>query len=365
MIVLADQPKPTHGMSIANESIIKLMNSADFKIDVINTAPSYAANYFGKPSWTVIKAFHFIYVLMKLFYKLIFTNSSLVYRSLNGGFGQIYDLAYLLLLRVFNKQIVIHHHSFNYINNKSFIFSFICALIGRNGRHIVLSESMKLQMAVLYSLDVNDIYVIKNLAFFSIKYDFELRNKEQVLRIGHLANLSFEKGVKDYLEISSFLSNYIATATTLAGPCSTSEVEMYVKNAIDTSRGINYLGPVYNESKHKFYSNLDVFIFPSKYVNEAEPLVIYEAAQYGAFVIGTQRGCMAEQISSLNGYSYPEITDNIFVAEKILELANSGQFSSENRSKRIQLFKECQEQATNSLNILLNYFKDGYVPKIK
>ncbi|MCG3024525.1 glycosyltransferase, partial [Escherichia coli] len=68
---------------------------------------------------------------------------------------------------------------------------------------------------------------------------------------------------------------------------------------------VKYFGPVYGEDKTRFLNDLDVFIFPSRYYNEAEPLVVYEAAASGNYVIGSEVGSMKEAIQKVHGFSYP------------------------------------------------------------
>lgn len=52
------------------------------------------------------------------------------------------------------------------------------------------------------------------------------------------------------------------------------------------------------------FKNIDVFAFPSKYINEAEPLVLYEALQYGSFIVGSRQGSMQEVINKVDGVSF-------------------------------------------------------------
>ena len=86
----------------------------------------------------------------------------------------------------------------------------------------------------------------------------------------------------------------------------------------------SYIGPVYGKAKNEFYQDLDVFIFPSKYLNEAEPLVLFEAAQCGVFSIGSDVGCVSDILSALGGVS---ICVNILTAQ---EIANCVVYAIEN-----------------------------------
>jgi glycosyltransferase involved in cell wall biosynthesis len=124
---------------------------------------------------------------------------------------------------------------------------------------------------------------------------------------------------------------------------------------------MKYLSSVYGENKKNYFSNLDVFIFPSIYKNEAEPLVIYEAAQYGSIIIGSEIGCMKEVIKSLNGLSYPISDQNkdkyiLRICNDIIEMANKNWGIS--RSSRITDFYTLRSLKKCSLDVLLEDFTD-------
>ena len=46
-----------------------------------------------------------------------------------------------------------------------------------------------------------------------------------------------------------------------------------------------------------FYTQLDLLVFPTMYVNESEPFVILEALAHGVPVITTPRGCIASSLA--------------------------------------------------------------------
>jgi hypothetical protein len=41
---------------------------------------------------------------------------------------------------------------------------------------------------------------------------------------------------------------------------------------------ITYLGPLYGESKSRFYASIDAFVFPTRYEHEADPRVVTQSA---------------------------------------------------------------------------------------
>ena len=62
------------------------------------------------------------------------------------------------------------------------------------------------------------------------------------------------------------------------------------KNSINTLKNrenINFLGPVFEEEKIKLLEQADVFVLPTYYVNEGQPVSIIEAMAYKNAIIST------------------------------------------------------------------------------
>ena len=85
MIFLVDLPLPVHGMSTVNKFVLKKVKEAGLKVDVINSVPSYAANYFETLLWPFIKVIHTIYCISKLAFLLGTNRKQLVYWSVNSA----------------------------------------------------------------------------------------------------------------------------------------------------------------------------------------------------------------------------------------------------------------------------------------
>ena len=97
-------------------------------------------------------------------------------------------------------------------------------------------------------------------------------------------------------ELLSGLSSGIAATTEhlpiLKSIGNIKTVEKYLVSKSKNIQGVEIIGPVYNEEKKQFFSDIDLLILPS--INEAEPLVIYEAFSYGIPVVAFGVGCIQE-----------------------------------------------------------------------
>lgn len=360
MIFLLDMPPPIHGMSNINESFYEVAKKNKLNPKVINTAPSRYSKHFNSKLWTLLKLIRFTGSLATLLGALLTTNNKVIYRPINGGAGQIYDIAFLLTCRLLNQKIFIHHHSFQYINKRSKLFKTLIRLSGTQTTHIVLSAHMAKRLADEYSISSEKIFTISNSSFFepastdSVQTDIGGRK----IVIGHLANLCTEKG----LDIFSEICNELATrgmdfSARIAGPCADELSEKIVTNLCSSIPQVEYLGPLYGEAKNSFFESIDTFIFPSKYKNEAEPLVLYEAACKGAFLIGSTAGCMKDTIETLNGLCRPISDEKVWIQVVADYLQDHQHKISDNqeREKRIEVFNALlSESKTNLKKFILD-----------
>ncbi|WP_181901570.1 glycosyltransferase [Thalassotalea euphylliae] len=250
-------------------------------------------------------------------------------------------------------KIYIHHHSFNYLNAHSQLFFIVNKIAGKKAKHIVLGQRMATKLSSLYKIEAKNIVVLSNLAFF----DKELNQSKtsESLKLGYLSNLCIEKGLSTFISVCRILNDKnISFTAEIAGPFADNASKKLVQLAVKNFPQLTYLGPLYGANKDKFYSSVDSFIFPTQYKNEAEPLVLYEAASSGTLLIGTQRGCMQAAIEQLQGFSIKESAKLANeIAETIIHAKKDGLFHVEARKSRQLAFKEVRIRAKNKLHALL------------
>jgi glycosyltransferase involved in cell wall biosynthesis len=136
--------------------------------------------------------------------------------------------------------------------------------------------------------------VISNLTFFDMPQTRGRADAGRLRVIGYLSAVSFDKGIDRFLDLMAELRAKGSQVTGLiAGPCADQAVQDYVERRVREIGGVKYLGAVYGDDKDSFLSSIDVLIFPSR-LNEAQPLVIFEAQAAGAIVAATGQGCVPE-----------------------------------------------------------------------
>ena len=281
-----------------------------------------------------------------------------VYLSAAGGSGLIYTAGLAAAARLTGHPLIVHHHSFAYINRRSVLMAAVAFVAGRRALHLALCPRMAERLAALYPRAARTT-VLTNAFLFAPTDEKRIAAQVAPLRLGHLSNLSREKGLQDVLNLQARLAQSgVASELSLVGAVADSGDAATLAAAVAASGGrVRHLGPLYDAAKDSFLAGLDVFLFPSRYVNEAEPLVVFEAMAHGLPVLAYDRGCIAEQLGVEGGVVYGADAD--FAAEAGARLAawaaDDGQLRAAQaaaRRRMATLSSEASGQFANFLTLL-------------
>ncbi|MBV9064610.1 MAG: glycosyltransferase family 4 protein [Methylobacteriaceae bacterium] len=123
-----------------------------------------------------------------------------------------------------------------------------------------------------------------------------LRGSSPKLRLGFLSNHCHEKGLDIALETFRRIRSLgLDAELTVAGPCATDWAQTQIEAAkAEFDGAFKAPGPVAGAAKTNFYQETDVFIFPSRYRYEAQPMVLLEAMAHGCVPIASTAGFAAE-----------------------------------------------------------------------
>jgi glycosyltransferase involved in cell wall biosynthesis len=166
------------------------------------------------------------------------------------------------------------------------------------------------KLAERYELNQNRIEVLSNAAFFGPTTESMpvTSDAKTPICIGFLGNITFAKGVVEFFDVLAELySLAVPYSAYIAGPVAPDARATFDRLLAKTPH-VTYRGALYDEDKWKFYRQLNILLFPTKYVNEAEPLVIHEAMQCGVHVIACARGAIPEMLSRGAGLAFDEST---------------------------------------------------------
>ncbi|MCP4991892.1 MAG: glycosyltransferase family 4 protein [Colwellia sp.] len=344
VVVLSALPPPMGGAA-KNTKIIADALKSKIQTDIINTS---VGNLAHDRSLTyhlrrISKTLSCVYKLLRLSK----TNKKTLYIVPDGGLGMIYTLMYFIAARLCNYNVFLHHRTFLYIDKYSSLMFLAKKILQGKESHIFLSPGMlkkyELQYGVIGSKFISDNsrYVIPD------SQSFDIPNK---LILGHLSNLCDEKGFYEVIETFEKLADKNPEVyLKIAGKPLNEEVQLRLSLLIEQwGDRIEHLGHIDGKEKDKFYQSLDVFLFPTKFKQEAQPNVIYEAMAKGCACASWGRACVPEMYTSAVGIVVPvnedfvtkttEFIENIITNRSLLlELKNNALFEIKNQKKKAEI----------------------------
>ena len=317
VIMVGTFPPPIHGMSWVNESVRRDLLADGHEVRVINVAAKSLDRGLISRLTKLARSF----VGWGRLYGLGIRHSgALLYLAMSGGAGQLYDGLFLLIGRIRKLRRVVHHHSYAYLDRDNLLTRAVINLAGRDTVHVVLSRKMAVRLTQNYG--VSEVRVVSNAIF---QDQVSPRSRKDCRAIGFLGNICAAKGIEEFIEVArSSLAQKIVSRVEVAGPCQEPEWESRIHDLERTENAFHYHGAVYGVTKERFFDAIDVLVFPTKYANEAEPLVVLEALSRGIPVVAWDRGAVGELIIDQAGYVVPREQPFVNRAlQYITELARS------------------------------------------
>lgn len=325
VVVIGPFPPPVHGMA---KNLALFANDVKAYSEVVNIdiSPGSIVRGIG---------YHFTKlsrVLLgggKLFILCLTNKVKSIYMPPDAGFGAYYSLIFVLIARLFCLPIFLHHRSFAYLHKKTLGMRLITFFEGNNTTHIFLCERMKNKFETMYGEKKKQM-IVSNAQYVNPIKDITITNN--IIVLGHLSNLGFQKGLKQVIEVCEQLkAKNIQFILELGGPTENEETDLYLKEKLNLlSANINYHGLIKADQKDSFYQKLDIFLFPSMYKNEAQPNVVFEANAAAVPVLAVDTGCIQGDIDCSNGAVFKSQLEYVDDAvEFILQVSKSRVFLDE------------------------------------
>ena len=275
------------------------VSDSPIRLDIVNQR--WAGLRF-RPLFLLLKTANSLLLLARMAWLGFRPGRKILYLSTAGGYGQLFELPFLALARLLRARIWYHHHSFQYLEKQQLLTSCSFGISGVNANHITLCSTMQERLSQLYGIQPEQGRVLSNSGLLSLPTSPPAIIRTRLRTLGFLSNISFEKGISDFIELCEALQRRnIDFQARVAGPCDSPKVKQYLSDATHRIDQLEYIGPCYGNDKTAFFDSIDVFVFPSRYRNEAEPLVIHEANSRAVHVIASPRGCIQELSRSGGG----------------------------------------------------------------
>ncbi len=186
---------------------------------------------------------------------------------------------------------------------------------------IVLSESLKRNLNSF--IDENKIYPLANFAEDMLFGDGKIKPIDK-LHILYLSNLMPEKGILDFLDALLLLKqNNLDFNAKIAG-----KIDVKIENKIQQmmeklGNKVEYLGIIREGDKKNALQNSNVFVLPSKYKQEGQPIAVLEAMATGNVILVTDIGGVCDIFEEGKNGFYINKEDPQDIAEKLIMISKN------------------------------------------
>ncbi len=301
ILIIGPFPEPISGVSIANKVVKEILTiETDFLVKAINTSFTSFDERIGKFSFVKL----FFYLSINFHFSKIF-KSDIIYITPGQTFFGIMKYAFFIIISsILRKELIIHVHG-NYLGQeyrslkgiKKWIFHF---LVSRFTKGIVLSASLKQNLTPFIS--ENCIFCLPNFAQnHLIKDDKKLINNE--LRIFYLSNLMKEKGILCLLKALKKLEFLnIKYKAKIAGNID-QKYSKEIFQILSELKHTKYIGVVKGDKKRSLLEWGNIFILPTFYKMEGQPISILEAMATKNLIVTTRHAGIPDIFEDkVNGY---------------------------------------------------------------
>jgi len=328
VLIVGPFPPVINGVTICNEYLKKTFGSK-YRIECINTDSGIISTKQGD-SLSLKKVFRFISIYLSL-YKILRTD--VVYATPGQTFwGLVKYIPFSWLCILTGKKYILHFHggytAKAYTNLNGIKKTIFGSIIRKASSVICLSESLASEMKSAIpeaSVDTVENFYDPELTAGILPY-----KESDRLRLLYLSNLMKEKGILELLDAAIQIDNKgIDFELHIAG-----KSEQSIQNDIDSriqllGDKVVYHGNLDLTRKKELLQKTNVFVLPTYYTMEGQPISIIEAYVTGHIVITTDQGGIMDiagypSVIIVNKQNVTDLADKlVYAKEHLNELMRS------------------------------------------
>jgi glycosyltransferase involved in cell wall biosynthesis len=349
--LIGNFPPAPSGQAWVNESYRRLLATSGARVSVIDLSPRPGSLTLARRLGRLPRA---IVGLVRFAYLVVRGRAKSVYIGVAGGYGQLYDIAFVATSRLGKSRLFLHHDSYAYLDRPKPVAAILMNLAGSGAVHIVLCDDMANRLATLYR-SAGETVVISNAT--NTERPTTLSTARRQLRsIGFIGFLSRAKGVLEFLDVAERICrSHPDLRALLAGPIADPSLQPILTERLRKAPWVDYVGPVYGDDKSRFFNQVDVLVFPTRYINEADPRVVIEALAHGTAVVALNRGCVNATLSGGGGACIPDSQDFVQATTDLLGgwLADAAAFSAVSL-RALENYRTLRERYDGRLRLVLD-----------
>jgi len=352
LLSILHRSPPAHGASKVGDFISSSKNiNESFDCYHITIKSSDTIGDIGKIS--IKKIYLVIELYIKILWALILFRPDKIYFTASiSGVAFYRDLVISSLWKIYklfkNIDIYYHYHTkgVNNFVSSSKIKLKLTSFFLKDINLILLSPILLADFDKIKSF--NGVFYLPN-GVENIIDEVEFTPKDRVDML-YLSNMIKSKGYFDVLKLANKTKDreiYYHFAGSWQNNSDREEFLKYIEDN-NLSKKIVFHGFINGEEKSNLFKESDIFIFPTRYKNEAFPLTILEALSYGVPVISTDEGSIPYILDDKSGIILNDL-------EKLEDALNLAIDTLLNRETSIY----CRERYLN--NFTLEEFEKNFI----
>lgn len=350
------------GVSLAFDLLIEGLKERNINFNVVDFA--YTDNSLKSGSYNFKSAWYSLYAVIQTWLKLIVTD--IFYTTMSTSrLGFIRDFMAVGVAYLLRKKVIMHLHGGGFEDFYRSSSRWNKFLIRQNLKKvdtiIVLGELLKDQFDCVSSIVKNKLSVVPNGLTLGVNdpaINFKSFNKDEIINLIYLSSLMPSKGFMDVIHAVEILKkqlckkyhldicgNFVNAIT--EEKCDLKNIEdllSYIKEN-NLEKEITYHGQVLGTTKETLLKKAHIFLLPTYYPWEGQPLSIIEALAFATPIISCKHKGIPEMLDEgING-QFVKPKDSNDIAKKIESITSSSdKYMIYSKQSRIKFEKDfCRE----------------------
>jgi glycosyltransferase involved in cell wall biosynthesis len=352
ILMIGPFPPVINGVTVSNEFLYRELIAKGERVTKINTETGAIASKQGdKISLSKIYTFLYIY---KYLYKVF--GKDVVYMAIGQTFwGLVKYTPFIYLCKLFGKPYILHVHggyvckAYEQMNSvKKRMFKYLL-----HGSESIIALSTSLAADFENTFPHSNIEVVENF------YDPRLienpieRTLHVIPRFLFLSNLMLGKGIFEFLDALLILKKdkNLSFQVAIAGGIEKGIGDTLNKKIQALGDSVYFYGLADFEQKKSLLYWSDVFVLPTWYIMEGQPLSIIEAYVTGNIVVSTHQGGIKD-ISNYKSFVKTEAQNTTVLADTLLEVVSQLSYMQQH----LPVTKESTQKRFNSERFVEDIF---------
>lgn len=302
-LVIGHFPPPIHGQAVATDAFAVLGRRLGQTVLTVDTSgPS------GRPGLKYATG------RIQAWTRAVFTlvrerkRFAVAHFGVDANSGLPVTLLLGVLAKWLGYSVRLQHHSFRYMTRTRRVAAAGFAILGRSTNHVVTCQAMADALRRSYGPHLRCSVV--SVAYAIHPTPISRQPTTAPLKVGTLGNLGRSKSLDLVLATFTAIATVEGTRLALGGPIVDREGHDWLAEAVARyGDRITPVGQLTGAAKNEFLAGLDVFLFPSRHLDESFGLVVMEALQLGVPVIMVPNLCLGASELGAAGLAISDIDD--------------------------------------------------------